>query len=230
MDTKSLILGALCSAALGLAISYADSNTSPLYVAIDIAMSACAVAILYALYGMSASLRQSSLRADDFMNASGRISYYRESGIPVVSAMERAAKSCTNNDSAAILRHAAIRMALGEGLPKAIDSASLPDRRIRALLGPYTNQHDVDFGAAFSSYKLKQSERDAENSSAMYRYSTVNMFISTVAPSFIIFSFIGSMLISSGSASIDFMSMLLIIALPIMYALSSSSLSRRLYG
>ncbi|MCL4365185.1 MAG: hypothetical protein M1569_02970 [Candidatus Marsarchaeota archaeon] len=230
MDKKSLILGASCSVALGWVISYADSGISPLYMAIDIVMSACAVAILNTLYGMSASLRQSSLRADDFMNASGRISYYRKSGIPVVSAMERAAKSCISNNSTAILRHAVIRMGLGEDLPKAVDSASLPERRIHDLLEPYTNQHDVDFGAAFSSYKLHQNERDAENSSAMLRYSTVNMFISTVAPSFIIFSFIGNMLISPGSASIGGMSLLLIIALPIMYALSSSSLSRRLYG
>ncbi len=230
MDAKNVLFLAYCSIALGAAISYASSELAPAYIAANTAMSACAAAIIYLLYSISSSRRASALRAADFMNAIGRISYYLDSGVPTASAMEKAAKSCTDPRAASMLKSAALRVQLGERLSDAMGSASLSDCRIRMIVAQHVRGGGFDFGGAFSAYGSQRSERDAANGSSMSRYSTANMFISTVAPSFVIFSFIGSMLISQAGTSIAMMAFSLVIALPIVYAISSSSLSRRLFG
>ncbi len=230
MNAKTVLLLALCAIALGAAISYADSETTMAYIAANTAMSVCAVAVIYLLYSISSSRRASALRAEDFMNAVGRIAYYRDSKVPTASAMAKSAKSCTDTGAATILKNTALRIQFGESLSEAIGHASSSDRRIHGIMEQHARGGDFDFGAAFSAYRLQRSERDSANGAAMSRYSTINMFISTVAPSFVIFSFIGSMLISQAGTSMAMMSLSLIIALPIMYAISSSSLSRRLFG
>ncbi len=230
MNIRNFALFFLCAAALGAAISYADSELSAQYIAVNTVISACAVYILYILHRLSSSLRSESLRTEDFIDASGRISYYIESKIPTLSAIERAAKSCNNKAAAGILGSTAMRMKLGEDIQHAINSASSSDKRIHQIVERNIQAGGVDFGSIYSSYRSMRADKDTSNASAMSRYSTVNMFISTVAPSFVIFSFIGSMLISRESTSIAAMSLVLVIALPIMYALSSSSLNRRLFG
>ena len=56
----------------------------------------------------------------------------------------------------------------------------------------------------------------------MSRYATCSMFVSTIAPSFVIFSFIGSLLISQSASSIEFMSIALIAVIPIAYSIINS--------
>lgn len=230
MKHLNILAPAACSLALGIATSYSIGNTDAESIVINSIFFICSLAIVCSFYRISNSLRKSAVLEDEFMKSLGRVSYYRDSKLPIISSINRAANSCENKGSKSILRGMSARIRLGECISNAVESATMDEKRIYTSIKPYIGSGDFNFSEAFSAYQSRKRERESRASSIITRYSTLNMFLSTVAPSFILFSFIGSMLISQKGSGIEIMSFSLLIVIPVIYALSNSMLSRRLYG
>jgi len=77
------------------------------------------------------------------------------------------------------------------------------------------------------SYKNKQNASVSGLEASIQRNSTINMFISSVAPSFIIFMFIGNLVIS-GNYNILAIAIILLFMLPLAYAIGNAVFMRRL--
>jgi hypothetical protein len=72
----------------------------------------------------------------------------------------------------------------------------------------------------------KVKEKASQVEPLLQRDATINMFISTIAPSFVILAFIGSSILST--PSIIFLSFMLLSILPVLYAISLTLSQRRL--
>jgi hypothetical protein len=62
------------------------------------------------------------------------------------------------------------------------------------------------------------------------RYALVNMFVSTIVPSFMVFAFIGTTILSQANFSMLPFSVSLVIFIPLSYAIGNSLLSRKMYA
>lgn len=63
---------------------------------------------------------------------------------------------------------------------------------------------------------------------SLQRNSTVNMFLSTLLPSFLLFIFVGTTVLSPSSIGLVLISLMVLIFVPSVYAISSTIFSRRL--
>jgi hypothetical protein len=226
---QNIIACASSAVITGTILAYA--NQTPGIWPIALASSICfftfiAIALLYQEFRSQA---ERSEEADEFMKSLARVSYYNSSGIPLAGSIRRAALSSSKRVSR-ILRHTAGRVEAGETVFNAISGATGGDEKLSLCLGEYIKEGDKSIDEAVALYYAGRKERSSVRSSMMARYSTYNMFISTVAPSFIIFSFIGSMLIAQGSTASGLMSIALISGIPISYSLVSLVSSRGLFG
>ncbi len=88
--------------------------------------------------------------------------------------------------------------------------------------------------SALQSFTEKIDSEAQEKASSIEQYSqkyaTINMFLSSVLPSFIIFGFVGSSIISQGNPSLLTFSVIMLFALPVLYAFGNSRLNGRLNG
>ena len=87
----------------------------------------------------------------------------------------------------------------------------------------------------WASAEIERYAHNAEASQATVeesaqRYATLNMFVSTVLPSFMIFAFIGSSILSQASFSLVAFSAILLLAVPVFYALGNLLMWRCLFA
>ncbi len=79
-----------------------------------------------------------------------------------------------------------------------------------------------------AQYDDKMQVLSSTLASRMQRYSTANMFISTIMPSFVIFGFIGDLVISQKTIGISALVVILNLIIPFLYALSNFTMYRGL--
>ena len=83
---------------------------------------------------------------------------------------------------------------------------------------------------ALSAHELRLSEKRSVAEDSLQRYATISMFISTIVPSFLVFAFIGTAILSQASFNLLPFSVSMLILIPLAYAVGNSLLSRRLYA
>jgi len=115
-------------------------------------------------------------------------------------------------------------------------------RSLGEALGDLFKLHSVNSNFDFSQdnvlhnslrkfLSLYSKARDRGSSIALdslQRNSTINMFLSTLLPSFLLFIFVGTSVISPSQTGLLFISLMILIVVPSIYALSSTLFSRRL--
>lgn len=226
-------LHVVAAAASGLAISAIVSRVSGqgtgYFALLWSACTASFVSILF-LYNEFKSCTDCSAEADEFMKCLGRMSYYRSSGMTLSKSLGRAAASSPDAKVSSLMRNVSRRTGLGDDLGDAIAAALRRERRLSAVLSRYMKSHDQTVEESVSMYESRRREKVAAANSLSARYATLNMFLSTIAPSFVMFSFIGSMLISQESGGIGFMSIAMIAAIPSVYSMVNFASSRGLIG
>src|SRR5208337_387426 len=84
--------------------------------------------------------------------------------------------------------------------------------------------------SALAAHELHRSERQSEIEESSQRYALINMFVSTIVPSFLVFAFIGTAILSQASFNLLPFSVSLLIFIPFSYAIGNSLLSRRMYA
>ncbi len=73
-------------------------------------------------------------------------------------------------------------------------------------------------------------EQHTDMEESAQRYATFNMFISTILPSFMVFAFIGSSILSRASFSLLVFSSLLVLVVPIFYSIGNLLMWRRFFA
>ncbi len=101
-------------------------------------------------------------------------------------------------------------------------------------VGELTRSIPIEVGATtFLSnlavqYGDKMQVLSSTIASRLQRYSTANMFVSTIIPSFVIFGFIGDLVISQKSIGISALVVIMNLIIPFLYALSNFTMYRGL--
>jgi len=148
---------------------------------------------------------------------------------PLLSSIRKAISLQTNNKIKAMLANSYRRMMLGKDAVSAFNESIA---RCGCLGSYFTWDDDVYAAIAkfIDSYKYSSKASNATKGSVMQRYATLNMFLSAIAPSFIVFLFVGSSIISSSYASLLALSVVLLVVVPLTYAFGMFAFERRFIG
>ena len=191
-------------------------------------MAAIASALICIMLKLLAKKESYSSTKKNFMMALYAVlggAYY---GIPKSSSLYDIANSSDNSQFGKALTAMRKRMLMGNEGPLC-DSAP----ELQSILGR-TEIPDSLETSQIRSFIDKSESHLMEKASAIesysQRYATANMFLSTVLPSFVIFAFIGSSIISAAKPSMLLFSSVLLFALPVLYAAGSSKLNGVLIG
>lgn len=160
-----------------------------------------------------------------------RVTYYKRRGGSYLRAVGKAVNGTADEGTKRIAGRASKGLMLGGGLASGIASGG--EFRGEALLRNLRLSGTDDLGqvrCALAAHELRLGERQSAIEESSQRYAITNMFISTIVPSFLVFAFIGSAILSPAGFSMLLFSVSLLIFIPLSYAIGNSLLSRRLYG
>ena len=186
------------------------------------AMSSCLLAA-YCIYLSYSSRRRQKEMAGDIMHAVSAIPYYRSLGMTLPKSISAAAEAVQNEGARGILLSSSSRLRMGQGLAESIVLSASGEPGVAALISEYFPAHgddDIAVKEAIAAYASEEGVLNSRMPASQARSATIRMFASTIAPSFVIFSFIGSMLLSQSATGIGIMAAVLIAALPFAYALT----------
>ncbi|MGC8710471.1 MAG: hypothetical protein ACP5RF_02580 [Candidatus Micrarchaeia archaeon] len=164
---------------------------------------------------------------EGFVNSMYMMLFYKSSKKPLAAIMHSVSLHVKPYELSRALEEAASRVRLGEPLFSAL-SKSLRAHWINAdIMENASNSWHLQISNFIESYKNKQNASVSGLEASIQRNSTINMFISSVAPSFIIFMFIGNLVIS-GNYNIPAIAIILLFMLPLAYAIGNAVFMRRL--
>ncbi|MDE1864343.1 MAG: hypothetical protein KGH77_02860 [Candidatus Micrarchaeota archaeon] len=162
----------------------------------------------------------SNLLCEDLFGFIGRIAHYKSCGVTTPNSISNSiAQSHTAKTKGAFLR--ILRMIrLGEDFQCAsmIVLASLGSPYQPISIG----ESHIQLQQAFNSYSEMKRSRASTALDTLQRGATINMFLSTILPSFLLFIFVGSAVLSESGGSIIAVSIALLILVPLFYAFSNA--------
>jgi hypothetical protein len=160
-----------------------------------------------------------------------RVSYYKSRKGSYFRAVDKAVQGTSARDLRQIVDRASRGLKLGGSLLYGIasgeelkDAALLKNLRLSGTGAP------EQMRVALASHELHLGEMQSAIEESSQRYALINMFISTILPSFLVFTFIGTAILSQASINLLPFSVSLLIFIPLAYAVGNSLLSRRLYA
>ncbi len=126
------------------------------------------------------------------------------------------------------IAHAGLRDSMAKELKaRFMSSGAMHGPGDGTLLWRATKQ---DAEARVSEYMLGEKSRKSRIEETAQRYATFNMFASTILPSFMIFAFIGSYVLSQATGGLLFLSASLLALVPTLYSVGNTLMWRRLLG
>ncbi|MDE1874207.1 MAG: hypothetical protein KGI04_03765 [Candidatus Micrarchaeota archaeon] len=214
VGTGKLVIDVMCTEVMAMAIAaliyYAGGLGSALQLAALVAASTISVSAVSIMLSANRKAYRQRTEGEEFFRYLHSVVYRKRRG----GAYAKAALAAARSIRYAALREKVLRSIMrGFMEPRALDG-EMGSRRWAAS---EIEKHERLVGA-----------RRAAVEEAAQRYATFNMFISTVLPSFMIFAFIGSSVLSSASFSIVAFSATLLLAVPFFYSLGNLLMWRRL--
>lgn len=157
-----------------------------------------------------------------------KVIYYRLRKGSYFNAVDRASASTGSHALRSLVVRASKSFRLGGSFLEGIRSAE--DLRSDAVLeslrcGP---SDERAMNGIISAHNLYLSARQAAVEASSQRDAVLNMFISTILPSFILFAFVGSTIISQAGLDLLAASVLLIVLVPLFYSMGTFLMWRRL--
>jgi hypothetical protein len=222
MKKTTILAMMLCSITLAVLMSYVQGGTNSGLMILNSLAYLSAFMLIAVIHGRYVRRSESSDVMEELMRGLSRVSYYRSANLPVINSLKRAATSSSNERVSRILYETANRIGFGENFFDAISAATAKDKEIFLNLRRYVKSGESDIGEALLLYESKKKSARSRSNALMSRYATCGMFVTTIAPSFVIFSFIGSLLISQSASSTELMSIALVAAIPIAYSIINS--------
>jgi len=215
-----------CSSAVGLLLYYSSGLAGPVELVLPLLVSGSLVSTVYLLRRRLHASRMKGAARDGLARSMHCLLYYRLNGLPLLQSIDRAAGLADVGRVRAELVLLARRIRLGDALESAAESLSgLRSFPARKAADPFRPE---SLKAALAGYELETKARVSLVEAQSQRHATISMFLSTILPSFVIFAFIGSAIISEGTPDMLLFSVAMLVALPMVYAISYSQLSRRM--
>ena len=154
---------------------------------------------------------------DELFDMLKKASFYMQRGFPFLASLNEVLAGSSDNSAKSTLRKLAREIYLGLGIDQAL-----------ASIGHVVSAGSID--QAIAAYDLSTNRKQAELEGTVQTYTTLNMFIAVIVPAFLMFAFVGTSIISPTSRNMLPLALLLIIAVPIVYALGNLALNRRFYA
>ncbi|MGC8676360.1 MAG: hypothetical protein ACP5T3_02485 [Candidatus Micrarchaeia archaeon] len=184
------------------------------------------VAVIFASFGFACALSVLLSRArqtyakhrfvQQMLLALEKVDYYLQKGFSLAVAVNVVAANESGEVKQQLIRFKN-SVVLGMPIDKAI-----------AQLGIEVSGDNI--AMAVASLKTHDERHASETEGSIQTYATLNMFISTIAPSFVIFAFVGTAVIAGAFSNMLLLSVLLLFAVPLAYAFGNLLMSRRLYA
>ncbi len=213
---------------LGMLICYAGGERTAVSLPASLLI---AFLVLFAMRLMKRKVLNSQSGAaflDGLMQSMEGLYHYRLSGISLDASVARLASEASGDlqESLSLLSR---KMRLGGTLE---DSFRSIDRLNKALPA---GSEPGGFGIgwlenAVISHETREDEKASRMEAGVQRHSTISMFISTILPSFVMFAFVGSSVISGSGAGLLPFALAMLAVLPFSYALGYSELCRRYFA
>ena len=160
-----------------------------------------------------------------------RAIYYKSRSGSYLRAVDKAVQGTSERVLKGMAGRASKSLKLGGGFLSGVDSrGELKDGALLKGLRPGGTDELSQMRSALAAHELHTSGSQSAVEESSQRYATINMFVSTVAPSFLVFAFIGTAILSQAGVSLLLFSVSLLIFIPLSYAIGNSFLSRRMYA
>ncbi len=176
-------------------------------------------------------LKSEEERSAEFQETINSFNYILSSkgSMPLLQSVRKAIDLQKDRKAKAMLRCAYGRIMLGDDAPSAFEYA-MAKCGCKGTKLPWNSDIYASIGNLIEDYNYSAKAEEAKRGSALQRYATLNMFLSAIAPSFIVFIFVGSTIVAGSSASMLAISTVLLVALPLAYSFGSFAFARRLIG
>ena len=217
----------LLSAAEFLALAAVNKPTSLLETALFAALSVFSSYSLNLLLEGNKRAHSQKLLREDLISSLYRICYRKSKGGSFLKAVNDVANEETSPSLKAVLSQSAKKLAMGADFLSAI--VSNPAFADHSLLKNFEGSDAEAIKAKLSEHSFHSAKAHSEMDEALNRNATLNMFLSVVLPSFLLFAFVGSSIVSQVEASMLLLSVTVLIFVPVFYALGNRLLYRRLF-
>ncbi|MDE1869906.1 MAG: hypothetical protein KGH71_02880 [Candidatus Micrarchaeota archaeon] len=168
---------------------------------------------------------------NELLDSLRQIIYYGSNGASMLSLLNLISEITTANKIKLGLIRVRARMRLGGDFFSAIHEVFSKELSILKLnFLNSTNSTLEEISTALHLHDQSQNETAATSLDSLQRGSTISMFLSTLLPSFALFTFVGGSILSQGTPNFILLSMILLIFVPFLYALNMRSFARRLIG
>lgn len=170
-------------------------------------------------------------REEDLAGFLYRAVYYKSKSGSYLRAVDKAVQGTPEGDVKRISARASRSLQLGGGfLPKMVSGDDFREGELLEGLRFEGADGTSQMLSALAAHEAGIGGRRSALEESSQRYATINMFISTIAPSFLIFGFIGTAIMSPVGFSLLLFSVSLLIFIPLSYSIGNSFLSRRMYA
>jgi hypothetical protein len=222
-EFASKALPGVAATALLSCILYCVNGTSGAValVCIVAASVACVFSIKF-LLAFNRTNYDSKMLYDSFIDYLRMLAYYRRIGVSQFRSMHDASEETESERLRATSQKAFKRHMMGENFLDYLVSLKPLRERLGIICKSADPEDIVRKSALFSGLKRAEMEESAQ------RYATINMFISTILPSFLVFAFVGNAVLSGTGFSTFLFSITFLIMVPLAYAFGNAFMWRRL--
>lgn len=227
MDYGDAVAFVIISAAITAALLFAMQNYSVPIIAQCAMLAISFSSLILLLTHKARKLKEDSQSAGEFAEKLKLISVQVHKA-PTKKIMDYASNSCTDEKLKGTFSSTSILSRMGYPMHVAISKSHAGIERFSKILRLSQPSAPNYIHNVVLEYQNKKAEKDSVKASKMQRYATANMFISTIAPSFVIFGFIGDMVISQRSAGIMGLVLILNLLIPFVFTISNFAMLGRL--
>lgn len=225
---KRIFLIGVASLGLGLLLGYITALEGVFYILLFSSLSGSLAFLIYFLKRRLSLFQRKEEFKSELIRAMHTMLYYRMNGTPMLKSIEKARDTCELKGLKDSLAMISRRMLLGDTAKNSINAVK---ELKEAFPGRSLNPNGLglkEIRAVLGSHQLELDRRLSQFEAHSQRHATVSMFLSTILPSFVIFAFIGSTIISNTAPNMMLISIGMLIALPMVYAISYEILNRTL--
>lgn len=195
---------------------------------LDLLLSFSSSFIIILCISIIEDAQKSKVLEEAFVNCLRSTIFYNSNGTPLAHALELSLTPSTPNPIKSEIRRTASRIQLGIDKPELFISPNLLKFCNTFKVSPGRVTDVGGLGALLEAHDLHLNEQLSYIESSIQKFATANMFLAVIAPSFILFAFIGNSIISQGQSDLRLLYVLLLGVIPALYALSSLLFSRRI--
>ncbi len=192
------------------------------------AAAATSVVIVFSISKIN-GLQSMARQEDNLVSSLSSAIFYNSCGMPLQRAIELSVRGDPGRVSKTLICLSR-KLRLGQSFSDAfVSTGILKNSKTFVNKG----QNTVTTAGIHSSISLRElllAGKLSKIEESVQRYSTASMFAAVILPSFILFSLIGSSVMSAGSGSMDTIYLMLVCAVPALYSVCSLLISRRLNG